>query len=533
MFAGFSTKIVDNLSSGRKENIEQWLGSPRFHFFCDDLRNPKTLNKIMKETNVVFHLATNANIPLGETAPYIQFNENIIAALNVLEAMKNSEGAKTIVYFSSSTVYGEPCSLPCSEEYNPLLPISVYGASKLGCEALISAYCHAFGLRGLILRLANIVGGRSNHGVVVDFMRKLEQKPTELEILGDGNQTKSYLYIDDCIDAIDLAFNDFMSGGKPLEIYNVGSSDQVSVRQIAEFVIDEIGLKNVELRYTGGVDGGRGWIGDVKNIWLDCDKIAELGWRPKFNSEEAIRQACRDTLLALRHARKGASKSVSIIIPTLNEEDGISKVLAEIPSSLTNETIVVDSSTDDTPEIARSLGAKIVRRPNIEYGKAIQVGVEKANGEIIVYLDGDHTYDPQEISCLIQPLLNGEKDVILGNRLNSMMLPGSMNPINIFGNFLISLVFSLLFFTRVHDTQTGFRAIKKSFLEKTSYNDYGMPYVTEQLIELVKKGARIGEVPITYRPRIGQTKLCRWTDGFKILKTLLRERIKLGWAAKV
>lgn len=220
---------------------------------------------------------------------------------------------------------------------------------------------------------------------------------------------------------------------------------------------------------------------------------------------------------------------VSVIVPTLNEEGAIGKVLAEVRTvKVVDEVIVVDSSTDATAKIAESLGAKVIFESREGYGRALQTGTETARGDIIVYIDGDYTYDSRDVPRIVEPILNGKYDVVLGNRLNKRMQSGAMDLLNKFGNTLISLIFSLFFFERVDDTQCGLRAIRKRFLEEISYRDYGMPYVTEQLIKLVKKGARIGNVAVTYRPRIGTTKLCSWTDGFKILKVILEDRFGKG-----
>lgn len=216
---------------------------------------------------------------------------------------------------------------------------------------------------------------------------------------------------------------------------------------------------------------------------------------------------------------------VSIIIPTLNEQHAIGKVCRKIPTGI-DEVIVVDSSSDATAEIAKSFGAKVIVERRKGYGRALQSGVEKAEGEVVVYIDGDYTYSPRDIRRLVEPILNGEYDVVLGSRLNGVMYPGSMDLLNRVGNFVISLIFSLFFLRRVYDTQCGLRAMRKRLLEGLSYEDYGMPYVTEQLIKLLMKGARVGNVPVIYRPRIGTTKLCTWTDGFKILKVILRERLR-------
>lgn len=194
-----------------------------------------------------------------------------------------------------------------------------------------------------------------------------------------------------------------------------------------------------------------------------------------------------------------------------------------------DEVIVVDSSTDATAKIAEALGAKVIFESRKGYGRALQSGIEKASGDIIVYIDGDYTYDVKDIPRIVEPILSGKYDVVLGNRLCNKMQSGAMNLLNRFGNTLVSLIFSLVFFKKVNDTQCGLRAIRKRFLEEHSYRNYGMPYVTEQLTKLVKEGARIANVPVIYRPRIGTTKLCAWTDGFKILRVIFRERF---WSGK-
>ena len=297
---GFEVRVVDNLSSGNMKNLEPWLDDSRLEFVRGDLRDPDVACRTVDDMEVVFHLAANPEVRVAETDPSVHFRENLMATFNVLEAMRKSDSAGVIAFFSSSTVYGEPDRIPTPEDYGPLVPISVYGASKLGCEALISSYCHTFGMRGLVFRLANIVGGRSCHGVIVDFVRKLQENPRELEILGDGSQSKSYLYVGDLVEAVFVASESFLKGGK-FDLYNVGSLDRVDVGRIAEIVCDEMGLQSVRFRFTGGVDGGRGWRGDVKTMLISTTRLQDLGWRPKFNSEEAVRQSCRETLLSCKN----------------------------------------------------------------------------------------------------------------------------------------------------------------------------------------------------------------------------------------
>jgi UDP-glucose 4-epimerase len=293
-------RVVDDLSGGVLDNVKGWVDSERFEFVRGDLKDLGVAEKAVDGVEVVFHLAANPEVRVAEVDPSIHFRENLLTTFNVLEAMRKSETARLIVFFSSSTVYGEPESFPTSEDYGPLLPISVYGASKLGCESLISAYCHTFGVRGLIFRLANVVGGRSSHGVIVDFVRKLRENPKVLEILGDGSQSKSYLHVKDVVDAVFVALKRFVEEKRALEVYNVGSLDRVDVKRIAEIVCEEMRLEDLEFRFTGGVDGGRGWRGDVKTMLLSVDKLLGVGWRPRFNSEEAVRLSCRELLRSMK-----------------------------------------------------------------------------------------------------------------------------------------------------------------------------------------------------------------------------------------
>jgi len=300
MDMGCFVRVVDNLSSGSLTNIKRWLGSSGFEFVRGDLKDSTVVQKCLDGVEVVFHLAANPEVRVDAVEPFVHFQENLLATFNVLEAMRMREGARAIVFFSSSTVYGEPTVFPTSEDYSPLLPISVYGASKLGSEALISAYCHTFGLRGVVFRLANVVGGRSTHGVIVDFVRKLRTNPKELEILGDGSQSKSYLHVKELVDAVFVGLNNFLDNGKRFEVLNVGSLDRVEVRRIAEIVVEEMALQGVNFRFSGGVDGGRGWRGDVKTMFLASDKLFSLGWKPSLNSEGAVRKACSELLQSMK-----------------------------------------------------------------------------------------------------------------------------------------------------------------------------------------------------------------------------------------
>jgi len=284
--------VFDNLSTGSLENVRHWLDHLNFTFIRGDLLSQSDLKKLeVDDYNIIFHLAANPEVRIGSTDPSIHFQQNVVATYNLLERVRRAGGSPILVFTSTSTVYGEALKIPTPEDYAPLKPISTYGASKLACEALISGYAYTYGFKAVILRLANIVGPRSRHGVIHDFIQKLRKNPNELEILGDGTQTKSYLYVSDCVEAILLATE---NPENHVEVYNVGSEDQVNVKTIAEIVIEEMGLKNVKLKLTGGVDGGRGWKGDVKNMLLDVSKIKALGWKPKLNSKQAVRKTVRE-----------------------------------------------------------------------------------------------------------------------------------------------------------------------------------------------------------------------------------------------
>jgi UDP-glucose 4-epimerase len=296
MMGSHNVTVFDNLSNGSLKNLESWLENEHFRFIKGDLKKLGDVGEAVKGIELVFHLAANPEVRLGETNPYIHFQENLMATFNLLEAVRKSASAKTFVFFSTSTVYGEAAILPTPENYGPSIPISTYGASKLGCEALVSSYAHTFGLRALILRVANVVGSRANHGVIIDFINKLETDPRRLEILGDGTQKKSYLHIEDFIDATLRLTSRFLDDEKKVDIYNVGSVDQIEVKKIAEVVAEEIGFRDVDFVFTGGIDGGRGWLGDVKIMLLSIDKLMKTGWKPKYNSEQAVRLAVKAIL---------------------------------------------------------------------------------------------------------------------------------------------------------------------------------------------------------------------------------------------
>ena len=287
--------VIDNLSSGSLNNVKNHISKPYFKLIKDDLKVLGDWLNSFKEAEAVFHFAANPEVRVSVIDPRIHFNENILAAFNVLEACRKYD-VPYIVFASSSTVYGDAKVIPTPEDYHPLEPISVYGACKLACENLIITYSKLYGLKGLILRYANIIGPRSNNGVIVDFIDKLKRNPKELEILGDGTQRKSYLHVFDAINATLHLFKVFKENSRDYEIYNVGSEDWVTVREIADIVIEEMGLKNVKYVFKPGTPDGRGWPGDVKFMLLDISKLKSTGWSPQWSSRDAVRITVKQLL---------------------------------------------------------------------------------------------------------------------------------------------------------------------------------------------------------------------------------------------
>lgn len=285
--------VFDNLSSGKLKNIKQWLDVPNFNFDRVDLLKLEKIQKHLSECETVFHLAANPEVRVGSTNPKVHYEQNITATFNLLEAARKNGNIKNFAFTSSSTVYGEAEKIPTPEDYAPLKPISIYGASKLASEALITSYAYTYGFNAIIYRLANIIGPRTQHGVIYDFIKKLKNDSKKLEILGDGTQTKSYLDVEDCVNAMLTGISHL---NNKVEIYNIGSEDQINVKEIANIVCEEMGLKNVEYVYSGGIDGGRGWKGDVKIMLLSIEKIKALEWKPTLNSHKAVEKTTKALL---------------------------------------------------------------------------------------------------------------------------------------------------------------------------------------------------------------------------------------------
>ena len=286
---GSEVTVIDNLSSGKMEFIEHHIPDKNFKFIKLDMLELEKLTNMIKGADIIYHLAANPDVRLGVQNTKVHLEQNVIVTYNLLEAMRMNR-QQNIVFTSTSTVYGEATVIPTPENYGPLIPISLYGASKLACEALITSYCHTFDMRSWIFRFANIVGERGTHGIIIDFINKLKKDPKTLEILGDGQQRKSYIHVSDCVDAILFAVK---NSHEMANIFNIGSNDTINSTEIGELIVKEMNLKDVKFTYTGGK---RGWKGDVPRMLLSIERLQKLGWRSTYNSKGSVSAATISTL---------------------------------------------------------------------------------------------------------------------------------------------------------------------------------------------------------------------------------------------
>lgn len=281
---GAAVTVVDDLSNGDPDRIPDDAD-----FLEADLTDPDALEGHLEDIDLVFHLAASKHVDTDR--PHGQFDDNTRMTRNILEAMADADVTE-IAYTSSSTVYGE-APRPTPEDFAPLEPISAYGASKLADEGLLSARAHSHDLTVWNFRFANVVGPRLRGAVIPDFIEKLLDDPERLTILGDGRQEKSYLHIEDCLDAM---FHVVDNADDAMNTYNLGTRTTTSVDRIATIVAEELGV-DPEREYTGGE---RGWTGDVPKMRLSIEKLAALGWEPQLSSDEAVRQATRELIDELR-----------------------------------------------------------------------------------------------------------------------------------------------------------------------------------------------------------------------------------------
>jgi UDP-glucose 4-epimerase len=270
----------DNYSTGKEQFLEQAKTSPNFSLVEADVLDLPELTRAMDGCDFVFHLAANADVRFGTEHPRKDLEQNTLATFNVLEAMR-AAGVRRIAFSSTGSIYGEPEIFPTPEDAPFPIQTSLYGASKLAGESLIQAYCEGFGFQAYIFRFVSILGERYSHGHVFDFYQSLKSNPDELRVLGDGHQRKSYLYVQDCIDAILLAIQ---RAQDKVNIFNLGTDEFCELNNSIDWITSHLGV-TPKLTYTGGE---RGWIGDSPFIFLDCSKIRALGWRPKLSIRDGV-----------------------------------------------------------------------------------------------------------------------------------------------------------------------------------------------------------------------------------------------------
>ncbi len=278
--SGHTVLAYDNFSTGLKEFLTEAQKSPNFTLVEGDTLDLKALTEAMVGAEFVFHLAANADVRFGTEHPRKDLEQNTIATFNVLEAMRTA-GARRIAFSSTGSIYGEPAIFPTPETAPFPQQTSLYGASKLAGEGLIQAYCEGFGFQGYIFRFVSLLGERYTHGHVFDFYRRLREDPQHLYVLGNGKQRKSYLYIQDCIDAILLAID---KAQDKVNIFNLGTDSYCEVNDSLGWIVQHLDL-NPTVTYAGGE---RGWIGDSPFIFLDCARIRALGWTPKMTIREGV-----------------------------------------------------------------------------------------------------------------------------------------------------------------------------------------------------------------------------------------------------
>jgi UDP-glucose 4-epimerase len=277
--------LYDNFSSGRPWHYEQHAGDQRLTVVRGDAGDLSALTAAMAGHDVAIHLASNPDIARAATEPQIDFHQGTALTNNVVEAMRRT-GVPRLLYASGSGVYGELGEVEVREDYGPLIPVSTYGASKLAGEALIASYCFMFGLSACAFRFGNVVGPRQTHGVGFDFVRRLTADPSQLRILGDGRQSKSYIHVSDVVSAVLLANR---KSTRRFDVFNVATGDSITVTEIADLAVEVLGLEKRPIyEYTGG---DRGWKGDVPVVRLNIERIQGLGWRCALKSREALRAA--------------------------------------------------------------------------------------------------------------------------------------------------------------------------------------------------------------------------------------------------
>ena len=282
---GHTVTVLDNLSTGKHKHLDSVID--KITFVEGDICDNDVIEKIVPGQEMVFHFCCYSDIQQAFMTPEIYVNQNILGCFNLLQSMRK-HGVKKIAFPSSTTVLGNVKVAPTPENYGPLLPINMYGAGKLACEAVISGYVNAYdGMQAWIFRFVNMIGGRMDHGAIFDFVRKMKNDPTKLQILGNGTSQRSFMLVDDCVSAIWHSVNNCHD---TVNLIHIGNQDQINVTRAAELTVEAMGLKNVKLEYTGNAVG---WKGDVPTNYIATETLDRLGWKAERGSSGAVFEAAR------------------------------------------------------------------------------------------------------------------------------------------------------------------------------------------------------------------------------------------------
>lgn len=291
---GAVVTVYDNLKTGRTANLAGVWRHPGFRFIQADVSERNKVDETVPGHEIIFHFCDDSDIRSAAEHPDTYIGQNIMGLFYVLEAMRRN-GIRLILFPSSTTVFGELANPPASESHGPLIPLNLYGGAKLAAEGLISAWAHTYDLRAIVFRFVGIIGGRMDHGVVHDFVRKLQTNTAQLEVLGDGSQRRSFVLVDDCVEAMLLALD---KTAKNYNLVHIGNVDQISIAETAEIILKVMKLKDVELRYTGGKVG---WKGDVTSNFIATETLTAWGWKPRRSSREAVFEAAGRLALEKDH----------------------------------------------------------------------------------------------------------------------------------------------------------------------------------------------------------------------------------------
>jgi UDP-glucose 4-epimerase len=296
--------VYDNFTSGRRWHLDEASGDPRFELVTGDVKDLDLLTKTVSGHERVVHLASNPDIAKAMTDPTVDFDEGTLLTHHVVEAARRS-GVERVLYASGSGVYGDLGEVEIDEDFGPLIPVSTYGASKLAGEALISSYCHMFGLSACVFRFGNVIGAHQTHGVGYDFVRRLLEDPSTLTILGNGSQSKPYIHVDDVVSAVLTADDRYE---RPFGVFNVAPGDHLSVKEIADLAVETVLGPGASVEYRFGRED-RGWKGDVPVVRLNTDRIRSLGWTNRRSGRQAMKAALESMTREARDGKFGAAAS--------------------------------------------------------------------------------------------------------------------------------------------------------------------------------------------------------------------------------